>query len=72
MPQGIDPRPFFHEAEAMFLAGGGLPHWSAYHTVRAAEFAHVMPRFSDFLSVRDHLDPERRFENGYLRRVLGA
>lgn len=72
MPQGIDPRPLFHEAEAMFLAGGGLPHWSGYHTVRAAEFAHVMPRFGDFLSARDHLDPERRFENGYLRRVLGA
>lgn len=71
MPSGMDPRPYFHAAEALFLEGGGLPHWGTYHTVRAAEFAHVMPRFGDFVGVRDRLDPDRRFGNAYLRRVLG-
>ena len=28
------------------------------------------PRFDDFLRVRDTLDPERRFGNAYLERVL--
>jgi hypothetical protein len=31
----------------------------------------VYPRFDDFLAVRDRLDPDRRFDNAYLRRVLG-
>lgn len=71
MPSGIDPRPYFHAAEDLFLARGGLPHWGSYHTVRAAEFKHVMPRFGDFLAARHRLDPDHRLENGYLRRVLG-
>lgn len=71
MPTMLDPRPVFSAAEALFLELGGLPHWGTYHTVRAAEFAHVMPRFSDFRGVRHVLDPEQRFGNAYLRRVLG-
>lgn len=70
-PSGIDPREYFASAEALFLAEGGLPHWGMYHTVRAAEFAHVMPRFGDFLHARERLDPDLRFTNGYLQRVLG-
>jgi FAD/FMN-containing dehydrogenase len=31
----------------------------------------VYPRFADFTALRDRLDPERRFANDYLRRVLG-
>jgi hypothetical protein len=32
----------------------------------------VYPHFDDFLAVRDRLDPERRFTNRYLERVLGT
>ena len=70
-PTGIDPRVLFHDLEELFLAGGGLPHWGSFHTVRAAEFAHVVPRFGEFQHARDRLDPERRFENAHLRRILG-
>ena len=42
------------------------------HTRDAQSLAAVYPRFSDFLAVRDQLDPERRFANPYLERVLGA
>ncbi|MGO2113185.1 MAG: D-arabinono-1,4-lactone oxidase, partial [Pseudoclavibacter sp.] len=66
MPTGIDPRPYFHAAEEMFLAGGGLPHWGGYHTVRAAEFKHVMPRFGDFATARHRLDPDHRLTNAHL------
>lgn len=71
MPSAIDPRQYFHAAESVFLENGGLPHWGTYHTVRAAEFAHVMPRFGDFRQVRHRLDPDHRFGNAYLERVLG-
>lgn len=71
MPATLDPRAYFDAAEALLLEQGGLPHWGTYHTVRAAEFAHVMPRFGDFRGVRHVLDPDLRFGNAYLRRVLG-
>lgn len=29
------------------------------------------PRFEEFVVVRDRLDPDRRFTNRYLHRVLG-
>ena len=29
------------------------------------------PRFDEFVAVRDTVDPERRFANAYLERVLG-
>jgi L-gulonolactone oxidase len=41
------------------------------HTRDAEYFAGVYPRFGEFTALRDRLDPERRFQNDYLRRVLG-
>lgn len=72
VPAGTDPRALFREVEDAFLAGGGLPHWASYHTVRSAELAYVKPRFGDFQRARDHLDPARRLGNAHLRRVLGS
>ncbi len=50
----------------------GRPHWGKVHTRDAEYFAGVYPRFGEFTALRDRLDPERLFENDYLRRVLGA
>ncbi len=67
-----DPdRSYFREAEAVMLAHGGRPHWGKIHTCTASELRASYPRFSDFLAVRDQLDPERVFVNAYLKRVLG-
>jgi len=71
MPAGIDPREVFGAAEASFIDLGGRPHWGTYHTLRKAEIDFVLPRFSDFLSAREDLDPHRTFQNAHLRRVLG-
>ena len=51
---------------------GGRPHWGKMHTQTAETLRDVYPRFDDFLRVRDELDPERRFANPYLDRVLGG
>jgi len=50
---------------------GGRPHWGKMHSLDAAMLRSRYPRFDDFLAVRDALDPERRFGNAYLERVLG-
>ncbi len=49
----------------------GRPHWGKLHSRTAADLAPAYPRFGDFLALRDRLDPDRVFANGYLERVLG-
>ncbi|ANF31189.1 FAD-linked oxidoreductase [Leifsonia xyli] len=64
-------REYFHAVEEIMVAHEGRPHWGKLHTRDADDFRSLYPRFDDFVAVRDRLDPERRFENAYLRRVLG-
>jgi len=66
-----DHREYFAAVEEIMVAHGGRPHWGKLHTRDAEALRALYPRFDDFLAVRDRLDPERRFENAYLRRVLG-
>ena len=67
------PNPaYFAGVEEILVAAGGRPHWGKLHTRDAAYFAGAYPRFADFTALRDRLDPDRRFANGYLDRVLGA
>lgn len=67
-----DPRDYFGAVEAIMRDLGGRPHWGKEHSLDADALRQVHPRFDDFLRVRDELDPERRFANPYLERVLGA
>jgi FAD-linked oxidoreductase len=66
-----DPHEYFGAVEEVMLAHGGRPHWGKMHTQDAASLRARYPRFDDFVAVRDHLDPQRRFRNPYLDRVLG-
>lgn len=50
---------------------GGRPHWGKLHDLSAPELAERYPRMSEFLALRDELDPQRVFANPYLTRVLG-
>ncbi|MEU9331864.1 D-arabinono-1,4-lactone oxidase [Streptomyces sp. NPDC048290] len=72
MFRGTPYQSYFTAAERIFTAHEGRPHWGKIHTRDAEYFAGVYPRFGEFTALRDRLDPERRFQNGYLRRVLGA
>jgi L-gulono-1,4-lactone dehydrogenase len=63
---------YFREVEAIMTAVAGRPHWGKMHTLDADHLAGVYPRFGDFTRLRDHLDPDRRFGNDYLTRVLGS
>ncbi|WP_329544113.1 FAD-binding protein [Streptomyces sp. NBC_01356] len=69
--KGTPYQAYFDAAERIFTAYEGRPHWGKLHTRDADYFAKAYPRFSEFTAVRDRLDPERRFGNDYLRRVLG-
>ncbi|WP_081238255.1 D-arabinono-1,4-lactone oxidase [Streptomyces viridosporus] len=72
MFRGTPYQGYFTAAERIFTAHEGRPHWGKIHTRDAAYFSRVYPRFAEFTALRDRLDPERRFRNDHLRRVLGA
>jgi FAD-linked oxidoreductase len=68
---GLPYQDYFRLFESIATAAGGRPHWGKMHT-RSASYLHsVYPRFADFLSIRDSLDPARRFVNPYLQQVFG-
>jgi FAD-linked oxidoreductase len=67
-----DYREYFAGVEAIMRGFGGRPHWGKIHRQDAASLSQEYPHFSEFLAVRDRLDPDRVFANPYLDRVLGA
>ncbi|MFJ9660594.1 D-arabinono-1,4-lactone oxidase [Streptomyces griseoflavus] len=72
MFKGTPYQGYFTAAERVFTAHEGRPHWGKIHTRDAEYFSRVYPRFTVFTALRDRLDPERRFRNDYLRRILGT
>ncbi|MGX1133728.1 FAD-linked oxidoreductase [Streptomyces glaucescens] len=72
MFRGTPYQRYFTAAERIFTAHEGRPHWGKVHTRDAEYFAGVYPGFGEFTALRDRLDPDRRFQNDHLRRVLGS
>ena len=63
---------YFDDVEAIMTSVGGRPHWGKMHTRDADYLSGAYPRMSQFVALRDQLDPDRRFGNAYLRQVLGS
>jgi L-gulonolactone oxidase len=68
---GMPYEPYFRGFEEIAGDLDGRPHWGKMHYRDAAALGPLYPKFGDFRTVRDRLDPERRFANEYLDRVLG-
>lgn len=62
---------YFGAVEAVMRDLDGRPHWGKLHSRAAADLRPAYPGFDTFVALRDRLDPERRFGNAYLERVLG-
>ena len=62
---------YFQGVERIMDGYGGRPHWGKMHFQRAETLAERYPRWDDFQAVRRRLDPDGRFTNQYLDRVLG-
>jgi L-gulono-1,4-lactone dehydrogenase len=67
----VDWRPYFRAVEEVLRSYEGRPHWGKRHSQSAETLAGLYPRWADFQALRHRLDPERRFRNLYLDRVLG-
>ncbi len=69
--QGTPYDAYFQGVEQIMDSYGGRPHWGKMHFQGHETLADRYPRWDDFQAVRRRLDPDGRFTNPYLQRVLG-
>jgi FAD/FMN-containing dehydrogenase len=71
MYRGMPYTAYFHHVEAIYQDYQGRPHWGKMHTLDHHTFSHLYPHWSDFLRIRQQLDPQDMFLNAYLCELLG-
>ena len=69
--KGTQYQQYFEAVEDIMNDYGGRPHWGKLHFQTAETLAPRYPQWESFQEVRARLDPEGRFSNPYLDRVLG-
>ena len=69
--QGTPYDAYFQGVERIMDTYGGRPHWGKMHFQGHETLAERYPKWDEFQAVRRRLDPEGRFTNQYLERVLG-
>jgi L-gulono-1,4-lactone dehydrogenase len=69
---GLPYQAYFDLFESIVGEVAGRPHWGKLHSLDAARLRSLYPRFDEFRRVRAEVDPEGRFGNAYLARVLGS
>jgi FAD-linked oxidoreductase len=69
--KGMEYTPFFKDVEDILRGFDARPHWGKIHHRDVEELSGLYPRFNEFLSMRDRLDPQRTFANRYTERVFG-
>jgi L-gulonolactone oxidase len=69
--RGMPHEQYFRGVEAIMDSVGGRPHWGKMHYQTAATLAPRYAEWDRFQTVRRRIDPDGRFRNVYLDRVLG-
>jgi L-gulonolactone oxidase len=72
MARGVPYEAYFQGVERIMTGLGGRPHWGKMHFQTAADLAPRYPEWDRFQACRARLDPNERFANSYLDRVLGS
>ncbi|MDP3737715.1 MAG: D-arabinono-1,4-lactone oxidase [Hyphomonadaceae bacterium] len=65
-------RDIFAEAEKIFRAHDGRPHWAKRHTLTNADLHQLYPKAAKFCAVRDEIDPVAKFANTHLSELFGV
>ncbi|MEA2474528.1 MAG: L-gulono,4-lactone dehydrogenase, partial [Thermoleophilaceae bacterium] len=69
--RGMEHDTYFRAVESIMREYDGRPHWGKRHYRTAADLAPAYPDWDRFAEARERLDPDRRFRNDYVERVLG-
>ena len=64
-------RDIFVEAEKIFRAHDGRPHWAKRHTLTTADVHQLYPDAAKFCAVRERMDPQAKFANAHLSQLFG-
>ncbi len=72
MYRGMQWEPYFRAVEEIMDGLEGRPHWGKRHFQTAQTLSGRYPDWERFQAVRRSLDPEGRFANAYVERVLGS
>jgi len=62
---------FFSDFEPIFREHGGRPHWGKWHSLQRDDFAALYPKFEDFMTLRQSMDPDGKFLNPHLAGLFG-
>lgn len=65
-------RDLFRDAERIFRAHGGRPHWAKRHTLTEADLHALYPKAAQFCAVRAAHDPDGKFANAHLASLFGV
>ncbi|MDQ4143654.1 MAG: FAD-binding protein [Actinomycetota bacterium] len=68
---GMEWEPYFRAVEEIMDDFDGRPHWGKRHFKTAGSLRERYPEWDRFAQVRARFDPNGRFANAYLERVLG-
>lgn len=68
---GTHYQQYFEAVETIMNDYGGRPHWGKLHFQTHHTLCDRYPEWDRFQAVRKRLDPDGRFSNPYLERVLG-
>lgn len=71
-PATADTYEAFKTIEEIFLKHGGRPHWAKRFTAKDSEISKVYPKWEDFKKLREKLDPNNKFLNPYLTKLVAA
>jgi L-gulono-1,4-lactone dehydrogenase len=71
MFRGMAYEPYFRAVEELMDGLDGRPHWGKRHFQTAETLRPRYPEWDAFQAVRARLDPQGRFANAYVDRVLG-
>lgn len=61
---------FFTAAEAIFRDYQGRPHWGKWHQCTARDLQEQYPRWDEFVTTREQVDPQGRFLSPYLQTLF--
>jgi FAD-linked oxidoreductase len=71
MYDGMEWEPYFRAVEAIMDRREGRPHWGKRHFQTSDILRSRYPQWDAFATQRQRLDPDGRFVNDYVQRVLG-
>lgn len=62
---------YFKKMEEIMLEYDGRPHWGKMHNLKADVLSKKYPKWQEFLTIREQLDPNQTFINSYLKDLFG-